>query len=79
MSSAANPQTPIGSQAQAIILPNTLHSVEKHPMPIALFCGASLESLEELREYVECGVSVVIVQVSKLVGIQEVRLTFNQV
>ncbi|KAI6215303.1 hypothetical protein M3Y94_00370000 [Aphelenchoides besseyi] len=55
-------QTPVSSMGPAIILPNTLLATEHKPLPIAIFCGASLESLVELREYVECGVPVLIVQ-----------------
>ncbi|CAD5222165.1 unnamed protein product [Bursaphelenchus xylophilus] len=61
-SSATVPPTPIGSTSPAIILPNTLHSLERHPLPIVLFCGASLESLDELKEYIECGTPAVIVE-----------------
>lgn len=56
-------QTPITSSAPAIILPNSLIQGEKKPMPIALFCGASLDSLIELSEYIECGTPVLVIQV----------------
>ncbi|CAD5216398.1 unnamed protein product [Bursaphelenchus okinawaensis] len=62
ISSATVPPTPLGSTAPAIILPNTLHSVERHPLPVTLFCGASLESLVELKEYIQCGAPVIIIE-----------------
>jgi hypothetical protein len=36
---------------------------ERKPLPVALFCGASIESLLELAEFVECGVPVLVIQV----------------
>lgn len=56
-------QTPISSSAPAIILPNSLQACERKPMPVTLFCGASLRSLRELSEYIECGVPVLVIQV----------------
>lgn len=59
-------QTPITSTGPAIILPNSLMQCERKPMPVALFCGASVKSLLELSEYIECGVPVLMIQVRYL-------------
>ncbi|KAI6240116.1 hypothetical protein M3Y99_00497400 [Aphelenchoides fujianensis] len=39
-------QTPVSSMGPAIILPNSLLATEHKPLPIAIFCGASLVSLD---------------------------------
>ncbi|KAI6177680.1 hypothetical protein M3Y97_00934600 [Aphelenchoides bicaudatus] len=59
-------QTPISSSAPAIILPSSLQTCERKPMPVTLFCGASLKSLNELGEYIECGIPVLVVQLIKI-------------
>lgn len=43
--------------------PEMLSFIERSPLPAVLFCGASLESLAELAQYVENGISSIIVEV----------------
>lgn len=56
-------QTPLAPSAQTILLPSA-PSAERQPFPVVLFCGAALCSLAELVAYVQCGVPVLVVQVS---------------
>lgn len=59
-------QTPISNgpnSAAAILLPSAPSS-ERHPLPLVLFCGATLSSLLELLVYVQCGIAALVVQAS---------------
>ena len=58
-------QTPSGTLSPAIILPNSVKH-DCRPLPITLFCGTALASVFELKNYLECGVPCLIVQVSNL-------------
>lgn len=57
-------QTPTGSNAQAIILPSGMASVEKRPIPVVLFCAECVYSLTDVENYLQCGVPVLVVHVS---------------
>ncbi|EFO27540.1 hypothetical protein LOAG_00938 [Loa loa] len=48
------------SPSQTVLLPPSEH--ENLPVPVALFCGAELSSLAELRAHLQCGIPVVILQ-----------------
>ncbi|KAL3106203.1 hypothetical protein niasHT_016890 [Heterodera trifolii] len=58
---SAAAQTPLSAPISPILLPSA-PSTERQPLPVVLFCGASLVSLVELVAYVQCGVPVLVVQ-----------------
>lgn len=55
-------QTPSGTLSPAIILPNSVKH-DCRPLPVTLFCGTALASIFELKNYLECGVPCLVVQV----------------
>uniref|UniRef100_A0A914HUU2 TRPM-like domain-containing protein n=1 Tax=Globodera rostochiensis TaxID=31243 RepID=A0A914HUU2_GLORO len=59
---SAAPQASLSAPPISPILLPSAPSADRQPLPVVLFCGASLVSLVELVAYVQCGVPVLVVQ-----------------